>query len=274
MSDLIELTAAEQARPYAKYLARPMTPPPAGVYDSLAAAIDPARALPIECRSDLLNSGYLAAERGHCVMRDGSGFVAGLTDMPNVTAEMLDWWFAWHGLERLRYAIWDPEDHHDIHVAPEHVAHRLDPRLGLRERNWGTTDVATEDIGNGMMVLDISFMSPGDFGYDMTRFADGADTAINANGGPHGAPAFSCFTHIARKTGRGLELRSRFWIGWIVVDKAPVRVGQAMPAEAVAHMAAALSRHCAKEYHNLAAILPQVYRENHGRPDDPADFLR
>jgi DAPG hydrolase PhiG domain len=62
-----------------------------------------------------------------------------------------------------------------------------------------TTDVVTEDVGTGMLVLDISFMSPEDFGYDMSRFASGALTAVNANLGLHAPPSrLVCFTHQVR----------------------------------------------------------------------------
>lgn len=265
-----ELSAQERQRPYARFFSRPMTPPPQEIYDTLAKGpIDPLLALPIERRNDLLNPGYLPAERGYCVMPDGSAFVAGLAQMPGVTADMIDWWFAWHGLEGLRYAIWDPDDHYDIHVAPQDLEHRLNPRLGLRQRNWGTTDVVTEDVGTGSLVLDISFMSPEDFGYDMTRFSAGALTAVNANLGPHQPQSrLVCFTHQARAISGGIELRSRFWIGWNIVDRQPVRVGQDVPGEVIGALARALAHHCPKEYHNLAAILPDVYAENRDRADD------
>lgn len=263
MTERRQLSAQDRQRPYAKYFFRPMTPPPPDIYDVLAKGpIDASLALPIERRNDLLGPGYLAAERGYCVMPDGTGFVAGLTTMPGVNADMIDWWFAWHGLEGLRYAIWDPDDHYDIHVAPADLGHRLDPNLGLRERNWGTTDVVTEDVGTGTLVLDIAFMSPADFGYDMDRFAAGASTAVNANLGIHQQPRLVCFTHQARPISGGIELRSRFWIGWNIVDRKPVRVGRDVPPAMIAGLAKALAHHCPKEYHNLAAILPQVYAEN------------
>jgi hypothetical protein len=28
-----------------------------------------------------------------------------------VTAEVIDWWFAWHPLDSLRYRIWYPPQH-------------------------------------------------------------------------------------------------------------------------------------------------------------------
>ncbi len=206
-------------------------------------------------------------------MPDGTGFVAGLTQMPGVTADMIDWWFAWHGLEGLRYAIWDPDDHKDAHVARADLERRLNHKLSWQERNWGTTDVVTEDVGTGMLVLDISFMSPEDFGYDMKRFAAGGRTAVNANLGLHEPSSrLVCFTHQAREIAGGIELRSRFWVGWNIIDKKPTRVGQDVPVHEIERLAKALASHCPKEYFNLAAILPQVYAENHDVIDDIADF--
>lgn len=91
---LRSLTESEKKKPFAKYFHRPMTPPPKEAGDALAKGpIDPSLALPIQDKDKLLDSGYLPCERGYCVMPDGTGFVAGLTKMPGVTMEMLDWWF-------------------------------------------------------------------------------------------------------------------------------------------------------------------------------------
>jgi DAPG hydrolase PhiG domain len=40
---------------------------------------------------------------------------------------MLDWWFNWHPLEGLRYAIWCPIAHTDISAETPHA--HLDPQL-------------------------------------------------------------------------------------------------------------------------------------------------
>jgi len=269
-----ELTTAEKSKPFAKYYNVPFTEAPKEIYDLLdRGPVDPALALPIQQRNELLKPGYLPVERGYCIMPDGSGFVSGLTKMPGLTADMIDWWFAWHGLEGLRYGIWDPDDHYDIHVAPEDLERRLNPKLSLRERNWNTTDVVTEDIGTDSMVLDISFMSPEDFGYDMGAFRKGALTAVSANLGMHEPKSkLVAFTHVAREILGGIELRSRFWLGWNIVAKKPVRVGQDVPAEVIAGICKGLAYHCPKEYHNLAAILPKVYAENVNVIDRPEDY--
>jgi len=104
---LAELTAAEKARPYSKYYYEEMVEPAKEIYRFLEqGTIDSSFATPIHQRNDLLKPGNLPAEMGYCKMPDGTGFVAMVTKMPGVTSEMINWWFAWQGLEGLRYKIW------------------------------------------------------------------------------------------------------------------------------------------------------------------------
>jgi hypothetical protein len=221
-----ELTSAEKKKSYAKYFYRPMTPPSQETYDILnKGPIDPALALPIEDRSDLLNPGYFPCEKGYCLMPDGSGFIAMLTDMPGVTIDMLEWWFTWHGLESLRYSIWCPDDHKGIRVKPEHLRRRLDTSLPIRERAWNTTDIVDEDIGLGAELMYITFISPADYGYDMNRFKPPAALgAISGNlslvedDAPGGEIPMVTFSHFVRPTENGVEVRSRFWLGWQIVN--------------------------------------------------------
>lgn len=273
-----QLTPAELAKPYSKYYFREMTPPPKEVYEALKEGpVSPSDALPIQERNELLKPGYLPVERGWCIMPDGTAFVAGLTDMPNVTPEMIAWWFAWHGLEDLRYMIWDPDEHFAVHVRPEDLRRRLDYNLSLTERNWGTTDVVLEDIGTGSVELNIHFMSPLDFGYDPVLYRNaGEPIAVNSNTSSavfNGVP-FVSFTHVVRPTKGGIELRSRFWLGWVIIDKKPVKSSTTMPVELLEKLAQGLAFHCPKEYYNLAAILPDVFAENHNIKDRLEDYVK
>jgi phloretin hydrolase len=72
--------------------------------------MDYATALRIENRNDLFKEGYLDGEFGWWLLEDGTALIANKTFFPNLTGEMFDWWFAWHPIDRLRYAIWDSED--------------------------------------------------------------------------------------------------------------------------------------------------------------------
>lgn len=269
------LTPAEQKLPYAGYYHNALAPVDPAVWRHLEESpVQPKDALPVQQSNQLLQPGDLPVERGWCVMPDGTGFVAGRTFMPGVTADMLDWWFCWHGLVGLRYAIWDADEHFDIHVEESDLPRRLDRSLSWKERTWGTTDHADEDVGGGRGVFAISFMSPHSFGFDMPQYSETTLTAICANIGPSGKNfKTNCFAHVARAVPGGLELRSRFWPGWNVVDGKAVRSPVTLPPEVVRGLARNLAFHCAREYHNLAVLLPKVYTENANIFDSPEDFI-
>ena len=57
-----DLSAAEQAKPYAKYFYQPIVPAPKEIMEVLdKGPIDPSLAIPIHQRDDLLKPGYLPA---------------------------------------------------------------------------------------------------------------------------------------------------------------------------------------------------------------------
>ena len=72
----ISLTPEELKKPYAKYFDEPYPEVPSRVTEQMAEPLDPALALSIHNRNDLLNPGYLPREVGWCVMPDGSGYIA------------------------------------------------------------------------------------------------------------------------------------------------------------------------------------------------------
>ena len=66
--------------------------------------------------------------------------------------------------------------------------------------------------------------------------------------------------HFVRETEGGVELRTRFWMGWTVVNGREVKTlpdGVKIPEEA----ARMLLMHNIKEFHQLAHILPRIYTE-------------
>ncbi len=183
---------------------------------------------------------------------------------------MIFWWFAWHGLEDLRYKLWWPRDHFAISVSDEQRKLILDPDRPITLKFQGITHHVVEDIGGGVDDLFISFMTPEDFGFDVSRFkAPAVATLVAANvvippkgAADPGAKVSMC--HFIREIAGGIEFRTRFWMGYQIVDKKPVLMlppGAAIP-EAVP---AGLFKHCIEEYANLHAILPRIYKEQEGR---------
>jgi len=261
-----ELKADERKFSYAKYYDLEMTPIPKEKLEILERGpIDPSKALKIQDRNDIFKPGYLDCEIGYCVMEDGTGFLANLTRMPGVTVDMFEWWFAWHALEDLRYRIWDPEDH--FYARNQNREKALDSSLPMRERTWGCTHEVLEDVGGGPGVILIDFKYPREMGFDESKIGTeycGTMMCGNGRGKNPGEGPAAVMMHMVREVEDGIELRSRFWIGYHIVDGKEVKLvpdGVSVPLEVVKGLFA----HNLKEFTHLAAILPKVYAEEKDR---------
>jgi phloretin hydrolase len=275
LDDLMrDLTTEEKAKSYSKYFYRKMSPPTPERVAAMDKPMDPAKALPLEKINDLLNPGYHEVESGWCVLPNGAGYVANQTSMPGVTVDMVNWWMAWHGLESLRYRLWYPPSHFDVTLSDKDRAKVLDPKRRLAQKNYGVTHFVIEDTGGGgPEKIAISFMSPEEVGFDMSRFkSPDVGTVVAANGvsllinPPPGVPVHKSaafMIHFIREIQGGIEYRSRFWMGYHIVNKVPylllpngVRLPDFIPA--------GLARHNVHEYANLASFLPAIYKEQKG----------
>lgn len=257
----VTISEAEKSLPFAKYYAEEMAPIPQA---NLAASLQPCdtgAALPIEQRNRLFEPGYLPVENGYCVLADGTGFVASRIPMPGVTGEMFDWWFAWHALGPLRYTIWDPEDHYEARCLNR--AQGLHPKLSYKEKYWGATHLIREDIGMGPVDLFATFRHPQEMGFLNDRIgSEACETIVTSNGGSlqDAAPDGLVMCHFLRKIPGGTELRTRFWMGWHIINGKDVWLLPAcarLPLEAPRM----LYMHAAKEFSNLARLLPRIYAE-------------
>lgn len=266
------LTPEEEARPFAKYYYDEIPQPDPAHMAMMDKPCDPAKALYPEQMNDLLNPGDLDTEIGWCNLANGAGFIANKIVYPDVTAEMIDWWFAWHPVEDLRYRIWYPPQHAGIMLSPEGRARLMDETIPWSERNWGVTHHVTENCNCGMDNVTISFKSPQDFGFDMSRwkrpnvatFAGGQGWAVSVDKTDESitAPAMMC--HIFRETEAGLEHRTRFWMGYRLSNGRPeltLPPGVAVPPVAVQ----GLARHNVCEFTRFKTFLPRIYKEFGGR---------
>ena len=195
---------------------------------------------------------------GYGVAGNGAGFVCNETFMPNVTVEMLEWWFAWHSVgSDLRYKIWDPEDHYFARA--DNAAYVCDENVPVNQKTWGVNHYIIEDVGAGPDFLKLCFKRPKDFGYDEKIIGtEKCQSLVCAIGAGNCAAAM---THKFYKVDGGAMLCSRFWIGFAEVEGKIICTlpeGAKVPVE----VAKGLFAHNIKEFSNLAAILPEVYAEN------------
>lgn len=180
------------------------------------------------------------------------------TQLPGVTPAMIDWWFAWHSDEPLRYKLWHPSAH--VHAC--WGARPPDPRSAV-----GGTSIVDEYLGHTLGRFSIAFVDPRTLGFDDTDLRDTA--VIAARVGLADAPVEAGhLLHHVRREGDGAVMRSFFWLGG---EHAGARGGGVI-ADALVRAASPLVRptredaralllHCAEEMSHLATFLPALHRE-------------
>lgn len=265
----VPVTNDDRKKSYFKYYAQDIYGGEKEKYDRITKdPLDNSLALRIEDRNELFKPGELPGEFGWWLLEDGTALIANQTYMPNVTGEMFDWWFAWHPIDRLRYACWDNEDHYDVYL--DDYAKALDMSKSMRERHWGSVHHVWEDIGSGKAdLLNIYFQRPKDMGYDESKIdTDACNALICANCASVGSDEIPdmpvVMTHFLRPVEGGSELRSRFWFGWQVIDGKAVKCipdGVKVPS----FVPLSLLNHNVKEFSNLSRILPTLYEEEKDR---------
>ena len=258
----VPITEEDTQKSYFKYYLEDMTPPSPEAYQAMR-QIRPDQALPFKDRNRLFEPGYMDAEVGFTILPDGTGYLANLTRMPGVTAEMFDWWFAWHSLDNLRYTLWNPDDHYQAENMNR--VHAMDESLSYRERLWNCSHDIIEDTGMGPAPIVINFKYPGDIGFDDSKIGtEACATIVCGLGYGKGQPPFAMpdtvMCHFVREIPGGIELRSRFWMGWTYKNGKDVKAlpdGIRMPIMGPM----SLAMHNVKEFTNLAALLPRIFPE-------------
>jgi phloretin hydrolase len=247
------------------YLSRPMAPPDPAVLAAIERGpIDPSLAVPLTGIDRLLDPAPLAAESGWCTLPDGVRYVAVRTPMPAVSGEMVDWWFDWHPRDPLRYRVWHPMAHSDNSVEP--------PIAPGAKAHWGAVHHPVEDVGTGTVHARIAFVPPSQLGFSGDALGDPAVATIVCGwvGDDRRRLRHSAMAHVFLAADEGVVLRSHFWLGAAIRPYLPAPLAD--PAAALLNrravrdlalpggLAPALASHCAEEYSNLAALLPELHR--------------
>lgn len=266
-----ELTAEEKALPYSKYYHKEMATIPQEDLDIVnKGPICKEDALSFNEISKMFDDGYLTTENGYCYMGDGTGFAASKVFMKDVTLDMTDWWFNWHPLHDLRYAIWCPIAHNGIKAkTPE--AHLDSSGVDLKVRNYNKIHFPDEGFNlAGHEIVKIDFKDPKLLGLDIknTRAYIANVTKVV---GPIEIP-ITTFVHVAREVeagntlGKGVEFRSRYFQQVCITKDGKFQKPKIkMPKSVVASVARNNCLHSLTEYNNLASILPSLYAEHDGK---------
>lgn len=255
---------------YAKYWNPEMGPLPIHVQEAIAHGPQAAElGFEFEAVDQLLSPGYLPLETGYTRLKSGQLFVATLTQLPGVKADMIDWWFGWHSMETQRYKLWHPRAH--LAVRSEKM-NGDDPELSDREKYLDNPNYVSEYMGPEASDIIITFCQPSQF-FDADRFRESnTGTAICGNIGYQNLPArFGRLIHLIRETAEGCEMRSRFWLGNIGSESALVKrllrrtIGSSTALKRILPMTTGrdLAVHCAAEMNHLGSFLPQLYRDYH-----------
>jgi hypothetical protein len=246
------------------YLARPLAPPDPAALAAIERPADPAAAVGLAKLDRLLDPAPLPLESGWCALPDGVRYVAVRTPMPALSAAMVDWWFDWHPHDSLRYRVWHPRAHLANSVEPA-------PAPGAKA-HWGTVHHPVEDVGTGTVHARIAFVAPSELGFSGDALDDPRVGTVVCGwvGDDRRRLRHSVMAHVFLVADEGLVLRSHFWLGAAIRPYWPARLAD--PAAALLNrrsvrdlalprgLAPALARHCAEEYANLAALLPELHR--------------
>jgi len=230
-----------------------------------------------EAVAAMTRSGYLPCETGYTVNADGLVVVSVSTDMPGVTGEMWDWWFAWHGAETAPYKLWHPDAHLYSSMGQDRTAI---PGLSDRQRYVGNVSYVDEYLGAEATPLTVRFIDQERFGFAAPR---AGETVIVARGGLSTMPvSFAWLIHQVRATPGGAEMRSRFFVNDVSLLPLPAHAvcstaGQAMTNQIVQGAAGPIVKqvakrklrefgpdmlfHYASEMNHLASFLPKLHAE-------------
>lgn len=246
------------------YLKHPMSPPdPALLATIERGPVDPSQTLPLAEIDCLLDPAPLPVETGWCFRPDRVGYVAVRTAMPAVSAAMVEWWFDWHAHDPERYRLWHPLAHIGNSIEP--------PALRGAKAHWGAVHHPVEDVGTGVVHARVAFEPPTAVGFSTDALDDPAVATIVCGyvGDDRRGLRHSVMAHVFLAEPDGVVLRSHFWLGAAIRPYLPAPLAAPIaPAlnnrlvrrlSLPAGLPRGLAAHCAEEYANLAALLPELY---------------
>ncbi|ORX49625.1 hypothetical protein BCR36DRAFT_370647 [Piromyces finnis] len=262
-----------EKKSYYKYMDIPLIEPaPEEIEWARTFRGDPTQALRFEDRASLQELDHTIAPEGVYYINDGTIFMCAVTETPNITGEMFEWWFLWHHLDQLRFAIWDPEDHYDVKIPEESRKRILNQDISIRERIYGVSCTCLESFnGEQPQSLSFTFCDPGEVGFKRELIGTDGCMAIfcsnaNVKKGPIDIPVFLAYVLKKGPDGKNVVVM-HYWMGKNVKDGEDVTRSLWFRGFLV-ELPSMLIVHTHKEMKRLNQILPQLYEENKDNWDE------
>ncbi|MFV0519229.1 MAG: DAPG hydrolase family protein [Lachnospirales bacterium] len=207
-----------------------------------------------ENKNEVIFNHSLHNDLGYSKLENGDYLVSSYAFMPNVTNEMINWWFWWHPSQKERYMLWYPGEHFNNSYPKEFKEYFEQTK---QPEFIANIQYPVEKIGKMKLPLSIKFEKPEDFGFDKKIMEENnVTTIICGHVGvfndkiPHTEMAHICF-----QKEDGILMVSRFWIG--KRSKNPlVRKFMLNDKNAIG-----MAEHCYVEYRNFAKKIPMLYEE-------------
>ena len=264
----LPLCPEERALKYSKYYDLPFEGTKPEDAEFLTKPISPDRAMPMSETLNFFKAGGVDkyAPTGYCNMPDGTSYSSCTVFLPNVTAQMMKWWFVWlnhpsksvpEGNGNLKYKIWCPADHWDHHFLDEN-----NPDAGMRicESLDLGAGAPRNDIINRNLSFDLLNI-PAD---EIKKLEDtGTVLIIGCGSGLDEEPGGIGINIFANAEG-GCVWASRGWGGWVPKDGKLVRKLDFVPGPE-SNTQLELT-HNVLERRHLAKFLPELYADYHDKP--------
>lgn len=232
-----------------KYLSMPNCTVPQDISDHIASG-DNVTAVEFDNKDNIVLDTTHHYQCGCTRMSDGSYYVAMYTPMPNVTVEMVQWWFWWHVSSSDRYQAWYPGEHFRASYNKKNKNYFQSKTVPPFQPN---TQYPVERIGKLSAPLTINFVTPQQFGFGQQAISSSATIVCGHVGAFRGLIPNTEMSHIFVPAEQGLLAISRFWLGKNVKSKL---LRKLLVTDKQAHDMAV---HCCIEYRNFDERIPHMY---------------
>ena len=187
-----------------------------------------------------------------------------ITEMPEVSPKMIDWWFGWHLNESERYQLWHPKAHISATLKEDNSHFKTD-----KEKYLNMDSYVKEYIGNELNNLCISFIEPKEFGF--SNLDNDRETAICAHvRDMSNNISVASITHLVSRNAEGSRMQSSFWLGMNPTHTNSILTSLIKPllesrlAKNILitdELARNLLIHCAEEMNHLVKFLPILFKD-------------